>query len=120
MEKDFSSHLTRVGSLILWKVERADEGLGLGGAQLEYALERLWTSVDHTKVRVEQRNVWCGIGEREKKGRGTYTRTPLLKAFLGSWTTPLMTTFSILNTESTVAAKMNMMDCASCAPGHAL
>lgn len=50
----------------------------------------------------------------------TYTRTPLLNSFLGSWTTPLMVTFSILNTDSTVAAKMNMMDCAICAPGHAL
>jgi hypothetical protein len=51
---------------------------------------------------------------------GTYTRTPLLNSFLGSWTTPLMVTFSMSNTESTVEAKMNRMDCASCAPGHAL
>jgi hypothetical protein len=47
------------------------------------------------------------MGEREK-GRGTYTKTPLLKSLLDSWTTPLMTTFSILNMESLAAEKMDM------------
>jgi len=102
--------------LVFGEVERANEGLGLRGARLELALEGLRTPVCHKNVYVE----WRRIHEEEKRGRGTYTRTPLLKSFLGSWTTPLMTTFSMSNTESTVEAKMNRMDCASCAPGHAL
>jgi hypothetical protein len=48
----FPFHLTLVGDLTLWKVEREDEGLGPGGMQLECALERLWTPVDHTEVRI--------------------------------------------------------------------
>jgi hypothetical protein len=100
--------------LVLREVERANEGLGLRGARLKLALEGLRTPVYHKTVWVECRR----IDEKEKTG--TYTRTPLVNSFLGSWTTALMTTFSTSNTESTVEAKMNKMDWASCAPGHAL
>jgi len=89
--------------LVFWEVERANEGLGLRGA---LALEGLRTPECHKNVWVE----WRRIDEKER--RGPYKRTPLLKSFLGSWTTPLddhrwMTTFSMSNTESTVEAKMN-------------
>jgi len=50
----------------------------------------------------------------------TYTRTPLLNSHDGSWTTPLIVTLLMLNTESMFAAKMYKMDCASCSPGQAL
>jgi hypothetical protein len=57
---------------------------------------------------------------RSRKEKDPYTRTPLLNSFLGSWTMPLMVTFSMLKTERTVAPKMYMIACAIWLPGHAL
>jgi hypothetical protein len=57
---------------------------------------------------------------RSGKEKDAYTRTPLLNSFLGSWTMPLMVTFSMLKTERTVAPKMYMIACAIWFPGHAL
>jgi hypothetical protein len=109
MHNDVSRDLAGV-SRHSGQVNRSNERLCFGRAGLELAKEGLRTSRSRKK-----RSDQCSLTDRK-----TYTSTPLVNSHVGSWTTPLIVTLSMSKTESTVAAKMYKMDCASCSPGHAL